>query len=67
MQWVTINGWEKWKKYFVEDEIEKKKKGVDSPMEDWKRREVMIWFIAWIIFHKRDGFAIIFNFQYLLV
>lgn len=45
----------------------KKKKGVDSPMEDWKRREVMIWFIAWIIFHKRDGFAIIFNFQYLLV
>lgn len=26
MQWVTINGWEKWKKYFVEDEIEKKKK-----------------------------------------
>lgn len=34
-QWITINGWGKWKEYFVEDEI-KKKKSVDSPMVDWK-------------------------------
>lgn len=49
------NKWGKWKEYFVGDEIKREKKKVST--HRWKCREVMIWFIAWIILHKRDEFC----------
>lgn len=33
------------------------KKGKKKVSTRWKCREVMIWFIAWIILHKRDEFC----------